>query len=268
MRRILRLTLAAAGALTFAACSRDAAAPASTDDVSALLGSDLAVLGSFGAGTWAAGGDAAAAAGPAAGPGHVGMLLRALPPELRLTDAQLAQIRSLVDAFNQANHGDREALGAIRHQAEEARRAGKTRAEIEQILAAARPIVERIAAAEATLARQIQGVLTDAQRAWLAAHTPARCDAPGVALTDEQKAQISSLVQAFETTNRADLDAVKATLDAAQAARRSGKTRAEVEHILASARPALRRLEAARLALQHQIQDVLTAEQKASRCYR
>ena len=260
MRKLLLLALTA-GAL--AACSREASAPAQTDDIAALVGSDLAVLGSFGAEAWAAG------AGPDAigGVGTAGWVLRALPPDLKLTDAQVAQIRSLVEAFQQATRADREALAAVRRRADEARRAGATRAEVEQILAAGRPIAERIGTAEARLHQAVLAVLTERQRAWLASHSPRRCDAATIKLTDEQKSQISSLVSAFESANRADLDAVKAAMDAAAAAHRAGKSRDEIRAILDAARPARERLELARRALNQQIVALLTPEQKASGCF-
>jgi Spy/CpxP family protein refolding chaperone len=260
MRKLLLLALTA-GAL--AACSREASAPAQTDDIAALVGSDLAVLGSFGAEAWAAG------AGPDAlgGVGTAGWVLRALPPELKLTDAQVAQIRTLVEAFQKATQADREALGAIRKKAEEARRAGATREQVAQILATGRPIIERIAAAEARLHHAVLAVLTDRQRAWLASHSPRRCDAPAIKLTDEQKSQISTLVAAFESANRADLDAVKAAMDAAAAAHKAGQSREEIRAILEAVKPARERLELARRALNQQIVALLTPEQKASGCY-
>jgi hypothetical protein len=75
-------------------------------------------------------------------------------------------------------------------------------------------------------------VLTPGQLAWLTAHEPQKCK-PGSfpPLSDAQKAQIKALEQAFQTNNKADLDAVKAALDSAK-----GKTPAERDAILSTVR--------------------------------
>jgi Spy/CpxP family protein refolding chaperone len=86
-------------------------------------------------------------------------------------------------------------------------------------------------------------------------------------LTDAQKAQIKSLETAFQTANKADLDAVKAVIDEAQAAIKAGKSRDEVAAILQKAIAPMTRLAAARKTLRDQILNVLTPEQKASGCF-
>ena len=82
-------------------------------------------------------------------------------------------------------------------------------------------------------------------------------------LTAAQQTQIQALRDAFDAANKADLDALKAIHDQAQAAMKAGKTRDEVKAILASAQPILDRLKSKFDALHTAIENVLTASQKA-----
>ncbi|HET9985559.1 MAG TPA: Spy/CpxP family protein refolding chaperone [Longimicrobiales bacterium] len=82
-----------------------------------------------------------------------------------LSDAQKAQIRSLRQAFQQANKADLEALRGIMTQAREARQAGKSRDEVRQILEQAKPIHQRLAPAFQKLRADMLAVLTPEQRA-------------------------------------------------------------------------------------------------------
>ncbi|HEY8165579.1 MAG TPA: Spy/CpxP family protein refolding chaperone [Gemmatimonadaceae bacterium] len=236
-------------AVAVAACSNDSTAPdpdldASTIDIGA-FGTALTTEGAYDADLYQL------------------RLANGLPDSLKLTDAQKAQIKALVDAYLAATKADREALIAIIREATEAIRAKKPREEIRAIIERAAPIRARLAAAEAALKAAIDAVLTPEQRAWLASHRPQRCDPSKFPpLTDAQKAQIRSLENAFVENNRADLEAVKNAVEQARAA----KTREEALTILNSVRPAIERLELARRQLRAAIENVLTPEQKASGC--
>ena len=246
-----RTALIAAAVLSLAACS-DATSPS---------GPDLTLLeaGAYGTALTALGGYDADL--------YQNRLANALPDELKLTAEQQAKIKALVEAFVQATRADREALGAIIREAHQAAQAGKSRSEIEAILAKGADIRRRLSAAEAKLKADIDAVLTAEQRAWIAAHSPRTCRADRFPpLTDAQKAQIRALETTFQQNNKADLDLVRATFEEAHAAIQAGKSREEVAQILAKAAPAIIRLEVARQALRQQILAVLTPEQKASGC--
>lgn len=251
MRRIALISLAA---VSLAACSTETTAPVARDDE----------VNDFAASAF---GNALTSAGGYDADLYQSRLFNAFPDEIELTDEQRAKIRTLVEAFKVATKADRDALNLILRQAMEAVRAGKSRAEVIAILDKGRVIAERLRAAEATLKTQIEGVLTAEQRAWLAAHTPDRCDpSKFVPLTDAQKAQMRALEAAFQEANKADLAAVKAAFEQIRAGLAAGKTREELKSILDSVLPAIQRLEAARRTLHQQLLAVLTAEQKASRC--
>jgi Spy/CpxP family protein refolding chaperone len=246
-----RVALMAGAILSMAACS-DSTSPG---------GPDLTLLeaGAYGTALTSTGGYDAGV--------YQDRLGNALPDELKLTSEQQAKIKALVEAFIQSTRADREALGAILREAHQAAQAGKTRAEVEAILAEGAGIRRRLAAAEAKLKSDIDAVLTAEQRAWIAAHSPRACRADQFPpLTDAQKAQIRAFETAFRENNKADLELVKATLAEAQAAIAAGKSREEVAQILMRAAPAMIRLELARKALHQQIVGVLTPEQKASGC--
>jgi Spy/CpxP family protein refolding chaperone len=236
-------------ALTLAACSSDSTAPDPD-----LNPNDIAI-GAFGT--------AFTTTGAYDADLYQLRLANGLPDELRLTDAQKAQIKALVDAYLAATKADREALTAIIREAVEAIMARKSRDEVRAILERGAPIRARLAAAEAALKAAIDAVLTPEQRAWLASHRPQQCDPSKFPpLTDAQKAQIRALENAFVESNKADLDAVKNAVEQARAA----NTREEALQILNGVRPAIERLEAARRQLRIAIENILTAEQKASGC--
>ena len=250
MRRLALITVTA---LSLAACSDTTTTPDR---------SDLSLLdaGAFGTAFTSAGGYDAET--------YQNRLLNALPDELKLTSEQKAQIKSLIQEFQQATRADREALMAILRSARDAREAHKSRAEVEAILRQGAEIHHRLSLAEAELKAGIDAVLTPEQRAWIAAHSPRACRAERFPpLTDAQKAQIRALESAFAENNASDLAFVKATLEEAHAAARAGKSQEEVQQILAKALPAVRRLETARRNLRDQIIAVLTPEQKASGCF-
>ena len=93
-------------------------------------------------------------------------------------------------------------------------------------------------------------------------HGPGAALPDSIKLTDAQKAQIQALVTAFQTANKADLDAMKAAHQAAMAARKAGKTHDEVKAILDAAKPAADRVRAAAEALHAAINAVLTPLQR------
>lgn len=251
----MRKTLILAAALLLAACGGDTTGPADAD------------LFAFSAGEFGSVMYGMQGAHPGRGLPELGRL-RLLPDSIALTAQQEAEINALLEAFQAANQADLEALAAIMDDAREARQAGKPRAEIAAILAPAREIHLRLAAAHVKLHADINAVLTPAQRAWLA-RTPGRCSPTSATpLTDAQKAQIRALYDAFQAANRTDLDAVKAALEQARAARQSGATAEQVRAILDGAKDAMLRLQAAGDKLREDVAAVLTPEQRASGCFR
>lgn len=244
MRRIAFITFAA---VTLAACSNETTAPST---------SDLSIdAGAYGTALTIAGGYEPEL--------YQNRLTNGLPDSLKLTSDQQAKIKALVDAFNAATKADHDAVDALLRQARELGKGRTTGADAAaKILAKGADIMKRLAAAQAKLKADIDAVLTPEQRAWIASHEPKNCKPEKFpALSDAQKAQIKALEQAFQTNNKADLDAVKAALDSAK-----GKNAAERDAILSSVKAAQARLEAARKALKDAINGVLTAEQKSSGC--
>jgi Spy/CpxP family protein refolding chaperone len=86
---------------------------------------------------------------------------------------------------------------------------------------------------------------------------------PELALTDEQKAEILALREAFRAEHEAELEALKAIFEEARAARQAGATRLEVRAILIEGRLIAQALRPAVWELHLAIRDVLTEEQKA-----
>jgi Spy/CpxP family protein refolding chaperone len=250
MRRIATI---AALTLAVAACSESPSNP-STELELVGQAADIVALG-----------DRIASAGP-----RELAAIHRLPDNLKLTAAQEAAVKALVDAFVAATAADRQALMAIITQAHEAAKAGKSRAEVSAILATGDPIRARLNAAEVALGTAILGVLTAEQKAWLAANPgPGRGPvAPPTScppLTAAQQAQIASLLNAFQAANKADLEAIAAAERAASAARRNGASAADIQKILDAVKAARERVAAAHTTLEAAIANVLTAEQKACR---
>jgi Spy/CpxP family protein refolding chaperone len=100
------------------------------------------------------------------GPMYDGML----PDSLKLTAAQIAAIKALHDAFATAHAAQFAQLQAIHEQARAAFKAGKTRAEIQAILATSKPIMDAMRADFAALQAAVAAILTPAQRAWASSH--------------------------------------------------------------------------------------------------
>lgn len=251
MRKMLMWGLAA---VTLGACSQDVSGPG-YDDLFAFAGSE------FGSVAYGMPGMHPGRALPELG------RLKALPDSLKLTAEQEAEIDALLVAFQAANEADLAALATIMEAARAARAAGKTRPEVAAILAPAREIHQRLLAARLQLHAAIDAVLTAAQKSWLSARRELCTPGSVVSLTDAQKAQIRALYDAFQQANQADLEAVRAAMEQARAARQAGATREQVQAILAPARDAMTRLQAAGDALRAAIDAVLTPEQRASNCF-
>lgn len=97
-----------------------------------------------------------------------------LPDSLQLTDEQRAEMHALREAFRLEHAEALDALREIFQEARAARRAGASRREIRAILAEGRTIVEALRPDVRALHEALRAVLTDAQRAWLAANRPGR----------------------------------------------------------------------------------------------
>jgi hypothetical protein len=161
MRR-LTFGLAMAASLVLAACSNgdptDPSDDASEDDYALVM---------FGG----AGASLESSLGPqGARPfdGRTGAM--ALPPALQLTDAQRTAIEGLRAAFRAEHQASLDALRAIFEEARAAREDGATREEVHTILEEGRDLAAALRDDVEELHQAILDVLTDAQRAWLAAH--------------------------------------------------------------------------------------------------
>jgi Spy/CpxP family protein refolding chaperone len=247
--RTIRSLASVAALLLFTACNTETTAPTLDDDSIFLDGGAVGLVAGAGGATGAT------------------ALVPPLPKELQLTEAQRAAITQLISAFQDATKADMQALAAIHRQAGEARKAGKSAAEVKAILATGETIRARIAAAEAKLRTDIDAVLTASQREWLKNNRPKTCVANAPILTPAQQAQIKSLIQAFEEANRADLAIVAKAMHDARAAKQAGKSEAEIRAILQTAAAAQARLDVAHKALQAQIEAVLTPDQRTSGCF-
>jgi hypothetical protein len=84
-----------------------------------------------------------------------------------------------------------------------------------------------------------------------------------LALTEEQKAEIQALKDAFKEAHAEEIAALKAIFEAARAARIAGASREEIRAILLTARPIALELRPDVVALWTAIWDVLTEEQQA-----
>ncbi|NJD09621.1 MAG: hypothetical protein FIB01_03960, partial [Gemmatimonadetes bacterium] len=204
MRRLFTVILALGTLGTLTACNQDAAGP----------GDDLDLVASFALN----GGFAYGVDGGLPGRGLPELhRLDALPDSLKLTTAQETSINALLEAFQTKYRTELDALNAIHEQAHAAREDGATREAVHDILVKGDSIRDKLMEPLAKLRDDINAVLTDAQKTWLQNRQYRRC-APGTAtpLTEAQQAQIKALRDAFNTANQADLDAVKAAMDAAR----------------------------------------------------
>lgn len=189
------------------------------------------------------------------------------PDSIALTTEQKAAIQALHDAFRTENAADLALLQGIESEARAARAAGKSREEIRAILEKALPVRARMDARFAALRTAILAIYTPAQRAWIEANKVRECrNGSAPALTEAQLAQIKALRDAFETAYRGDIQLLRQVADEVKAARRAGKSDAEIKAILARADAARDRLRAAERKLYEDIMAVLTAEQRAAWC--
>jgi hypothetical protein len=164
----IRIAPLVAGVLLLAACERNPTQPATSDLVASL---DPVAL-SFSATNGLPGQPFQAAAGQgspanAKGPGAP------FPDSIALSAAQKTAIQALIVGFVTANASDLAALQAIHAQVMAAVKAGDTRAQVQAILQTAAPTLASLHAAADALHAAISAVLTPAQMAWIAAHTPA-----------------------------------------------------------------------------------------------
>jgi Spy/CpxP family protein refolding chaperone len=231
-------------------CAREIAAPEDQSPLSSAAASD--------------------AAGGLDRPGHPGLALvpglNRLPDNLKLTADQLAKIAQLTARFQAATKEDAGVVRAVAVAVAEAIKAGKSRADIRQIMERGAAAAERLATANRGYHSALLEILTREQRAWLEANRPKVCTAPP--LTDAQKATIRQLTERFTAANKADLDKLAEVGRQLATARRDGKSPAEVQALLESVRPIRERVRAASEKLHAAIQAVLTPEQQASRCFR
>jgi hypothetical protein len=84
-----------------------------------------------------------------------------------------------------------------------------------------------------------------------------------IALSEEQKAEIAALREAFRTEHATELEALKAIFEEAKAAREAGATREEVRAILVEGRPIAIALRVDLIDLHYAIWNVFTDAQKA-----
>ena len=250
MRKIVLVSIVA---VALAACSSDTTAPSDpnliADFEAASLGTQFTAAGGYDEDLY---------------PLRLG---NGLPDELELTPEQEEKITALIKAFKEANKADQEALKAIIREAKQAKKNGKSDAEIKLILDKGTPIAAKLAAASAKLKADIDAILTAEQRAWLASHEPKNCKKNLFPpLTDEQKTKIKGFEAAFKETTKADQRAVKTALKEIKHAAKNGASAADLQKLLDAIKPAIDRLAEGRKNLKDQIESVLTAEQKASGC--
>jgi Spy/CpxP family protein refolding chaperone len=93
-----------------------------------------------------------------------------------------------------------------------------------------------------------------------------RCAMTADSLTDVQKGQVHALVQGFTQAHSAQLDSLRAIMEAARAARQAGKTPDEVRAIMESGKPIADELAPARKEFHDSVEKLLTSAQIAAGC--
>lgn len=160
LRRLLFPTLAAS--LVLAACAESPLGPSvATEDYA------LVMFGEYGS---ALEGTMGVQAGPRPFDGRT--IRPNFPDSLALSDAQRAEMLALRQAFRAEHQAALDSLRAVFQAAHAARHDGASREEIRAILATGRPIGEALRPYVIALHEALRAVLTDAQRAWLAANRP------------------------------------------------------------------------------------------------
>ena len=191
-----------------------------------------------------------------------------LPDDLRLTAEQKAAIAELHEAFMQASADEVAELRSKEQQIRQLRRSGGSREEILAILAEAKVIRDQLADDFAALQEAIWAIYTPEQRAWIEANKPRVCDRNGPPrLTEEQIAQIRSLMQAFQEAIADEMATIKAAHQEARAARQAGATNEEIRAILATVQDELEAVRQAERRLEQAILDVLTPDQRIRWCW-
>jgi hypothetical protein len=178
-----------------------------------------------------------------------------LPASLALTPAQQQQLNALRAAHAQQTAADVAAYNAILAQARAARVAGASAATIDSIVATGTAVQKRLEAADAALLKNIDALLTPAQRQWLQTcqTTPA--------LSQAQAEQIAALERAFASANAADLAAIESALANITRLRGSGQSSSSIEtqvrDILNLVTPARERVRAAQQKLAADIAQIM-----------
>lgn len=93
-----------------------------------------------------------------------------------------------------------------------------------------------------------------------------RCAMTADSLTDVQKGQVHALVQGFTQAHAAQLDSLRAVMEAARAARQAGKTPDEIRAIMDSGKPIVDELAPARKEFHDSVEKLLTSAQIAAEC--
>jgi Spy/CpxP family protein refolding chaperone len=93
-----------------------------------------------------------------------------------------------------------------------------------------------------------------------------RCAMTADSLTDVQKGQVHALVQGFTQAHAAQLDSLRAVMEAARAARQAGKTPDEIRAIMDSGKPIVDELAPARKEFHDSVEKLLTSAQIAAGC--
>lgn len=93
-----------------------------------------------------------------------------------------------------------------------------------------------------------------------------RCAMTADSLTDTQKGQVHTLVEAFNQAHAPQLDSLRTIMEAARAAREAGKTPEEVRAIMESGKPIVDELAPARKEFRDSVEKLLTSAQIAAGC--
>lgn len=93
-----------------------------------------------------------------------------------------------------------------------------------------------------------------------------RCAGTADSLSDNQKAQVKSLVTAFEQAHQPQLDSLRAIMEAGRAARQAGKSADEIRAIMEQGRAINEALAPARKDFRESVVTLLTTSQIADGC--
>ena len=85
-------------------------------------------------------------------------------------------------------------------------------------------------------------------------------------LTDAQKSQVHTLVEAFTQAHAPQLDSLRAIMEAARTARQAGQTPDEVRAVMQTAKPIGDELAPARKEFHDAVEKLLTSAQIAAGC--